>query len=112
MPQILTIRVTNPGNVLRLCQYSWHNPASGSSREEPKKRRRTCTIGDAWNGHIGKRLATTRQLAGRDEFRGPGQRSVGCRMLYVIYDQEFHRAFGRLQLEPELFLHGDEHGRT
>ncbi len=50
--------VTIPGNILRLCQYSWHNPASGSSREEPKKRRRTCTIGDAWNGHIGKRLVT------------------------------------------------------
>ena len=52
------------------------------------------------------------QLARQDEFRGSGQRSVGCRMLYVINDQEFHSAFGRLQLEPELFLHGHEHGRT
>lgn len=58
--QILTIRVTNPGNILRLCQYSWHNPTPGWSREVPKKRRRTwCTIGAVRNGHIRKCCATS-----------------------------------------------------
>src|ERR1700744_5901068 len=37
------------------------------------------------------------------------QRSVGLRMLDVIYDQEFHYAFRRFQLEPELLLQRDEH---
>jgi len=44
--EILTIRVTMPGNILWLCQYSWHNPTLGSSRDEPQKRWRTRT-GDA-----------------------------------------------------------------
>jgi hypothetical protein len=91
----------------------------GSLGREPAQRR-WCTVGNPGDSDRPFRCdrdqnsawkPITHRLHSTERSRGHGPRSVGCWMLYVIYDQEFHRPLGRFELQPELFLHGDEHGR-